>query len=44
MQRLPMSLLPTFLVPLLLASHVMVFAWLARRPRATAGGKAGSGG
>lgn len=34
MQRLPMCLLPTFLVPLLLASHVLIFAWLARTARA----------
>ena len=29
--RLPLSLLPTFLVPLLLASHVLLFAILGRR-------------
>jgi hypothetical protein len=28
MVRLPMSLLPTFLVPLILASHALIFAWL----------------
>lgn len=30
MQRLPMSLLPTFVVPLVLASHVLLFVWLRR--------------
>jgi hypothetical protein len=29
--RLPLSLLPTFLVPIIIATHVMIFAWL-RRP------------
>lgn len=29
--RLPLSLLPTFIVPLILAMHVMLFARLARR-------------
>lgn len=37
MQRLPMSLLPTFVVPLVLASHVMLFVWL-RRTRPSGGG------
>lgn len=31
--RLPLSLLPTFLVPLLLATHVLIFARLARANR-----------
>lgn len=35
--RLPMSLLPTFLVPLFVASHVLLFVWLRRAP---AGGAA----
>jgi len=30
--RLPLSLLPTFLVPLVIASHVLMFARLARCP------------
>jgi hypothetical protein len=30
MERLPMSLLPTFLVPVIVASHVMLFIWLHR--------------
>jgi hypothetical protein len=30
---LPLSLLPTFLVPLLLASHVVIMARLAREPK-----------
>jgi hypothetical protein len=29
--RLPLSLLPTFLVPLLMATHVWIFVRLARR-------------
>ena len=29
--RLPLSLLPTFLVPLLIATHVWIFVRLARR-------------
>jgi hypothetical protein len=28
MTRLPLSLLPTFLVPLIITSHVMLFVWL----------------
>lgn len=31
--RLPLSLLPTFLVPLIIATHVVIFARLARAPR-----------
>jgi len=32
--RLPLSLLPTFLVPLIIATHVVIFVRLARPPRA----------
>jgi hypothetical protein len=32
--RLPLSLLPTFLVPLIIASHVVIFVRLAREQRA----------
>jgi hypothetical protein len=32
--RLPLSLLPTFLVPLIIASHVVLGVRLARRPQA----------
>ena len=32
--RLPLSLLPTFLVPLMIASHVVIFVRLAREQRA----------
>jgi hypothetical protein len=32
MEHLPMSLLPTFLVPLILVSHVLIFVWLRREP------------
>lgn len=28
--RLPMALLPTFFVPLIIASHILIFIWLAR--------------
>ena len=31
---LPLSLLPTFLVPLIIATHVVIFARLARASRA----------
>jgi hypothetical protein len=31
MVRLPMSLLPTFLVPLILVSHVLLFVWLEKQ-------------
>jgi hypothetical protein len=30
LRELPLSLLPTFLVPLIIASHVLIFARLAR--------------
>jgi hypothetical protein len=30
--HLPLSLLPTFLVPLIIASHVVIFARLSRTP------------
>ena len=30
---LPLSLLPTFLVPVVIATHVLLFVWLARRER-----------
>jgi hypothetical protein len=30
LRELPLSLLPTFLVPLVIASHVLIFARLAR--------------
>ena len=33
--RLPLSLLPTFLVPLIIASHILLFARLRRWERAT---------
>ncbi len=36
LQRLPLSLLPTFVAPLLLATHVIIFVRLARRPAETA--------
>lgn len=36
MQRLSMCLLPTFLVPVLLASHAMILVWLARTAPAAA--------
>ncbi len=35
-RRLPLSVLPTFLVPLLLATHVIIFARLLREPPETA--------
>lgn len=38
MTRLPMSLLPTFLVPLIVASHVMLFVWLRQAGTADARG------
>jgi hypothetical protein len=28
---LPLSLLPTFIVPIVIATHVLVFVWLAAR-------------
>jgi len=31
--RLPLSLLPTFLVPIIIATHVIIFSRLTRRPR-----------
>ncbi|MFL5495735.1 MAG: hypothetical protein ACJ8DC_15225 [Gemmatimonadales bacterium] len=34
--RLPLSLLPTFLVPLIIASHVVLAIRLAGRPAASA--------
>lgn len=36
LRHLPLSLLPTFLVPLLLATHVMIFQRLRREPAADA--------
>jgi hypothetical protein len=30
LRELPLSLLPTFLVPLIIASHVLIFMWLIR--------------
>jgi hypothetical protein len=30
LRELPLSLLPTFLVPLIIASHVLIFVWLIR--------------
>ncbi len=41
MQRLPMSLLPTFVVPLVLASHVLLFVWLRRTGTSPAGASPG---
>ncbi len=35
LRELPLSLLPTFLVPLIIASHVVIFARLARTSSAT---------
>ncbi|HUJ44181.1 MAG TPA: hypothetical protein VLW52_11285 [Opitutaceae bacterium] len=35
-QHLPLSMLPTFLVPLLIATHAVIYARLLRRPRETA--------
>jgi hypothetical protein len=37
--RLPLSLLPTFLVPLLIASHVILGVRLARPPGSAAAGQ-----
>jgi hypothetical protein len=42
MLRLPMSLLPTFLVPVIIASHVWLFGRL-RAGRAALGGSPGAG-
>jgi hypothetical protein len=33
LQRLPLSLLPTFLVPLIIASHVLIFWRVIRSPK-----------
>jgi hypothetical protein len=35
LRELPLSLLPTFLVPLIIASHVLIFVRLARARNAT---------
>jgi hypothetical protein len=40
LMRLPLSLLPTFLVPLIIASHVVIFARLSR-PAGIGGGRLG---
>lgn len=37
MVLLPMSLLPTFLVPLIIASHLLLFVWLRRPDRSAQG-------
>jgi len=32
---LPLAILPTFVVPIVIVSHVLLFAWVRRKPDAT---------